>query len=85
VSKYGSAAKAATWVARPGTSVHEAGRAVDIGPDDAARWLSEHGAAYGLCRVYANEPWHYELRPAAVDHGCPATYADPTHDPRLQR
>jgi zinc D-Ala-D-Ala carboxypeptidase len=85
VSKYGSVANAARWVARPGTSVHEAGGAVDIGPDDAARWLSEHGAAYGLCRVYANEPWHYELRPAAVDHGCPATYADPTHDPRLQR
>jgi len=85
VSKYGSAAKAARWVARPGTSVHEEGRAVDIGPDDAARWLSEHGAAYGLCQVYANEPWHYELRPDAVDHGCPSTYADPTHDPRLQR
>jgi len=28
--------------------------------------LSRHGAAYGLCQIYRNEPWHYELRPAAV-------------------
>jgi D-alanyl-D-alanine carboxypeptidase len=85
VAKYGSGAKAAQWVARPGTSVHEAGGAVDIGPNDAAAWLSDHGAEYGLCQMYANEPWHYELRPDGVAHGCPAMYADPTHDPRLQQ
>ena len=51
----------------------------------ADAWLSEHGAAYGLCQIYGNEPWHYELRPEAVDHGCPPMYADPTHDPRMQR
>ena len=85
VAKYGSEAKAAQWVARPGTSVHEAGGAVDVGPDDAAAWLSEHGAEYGLCQIYRNEPWHYELRPDAVDHGCPTMYGDPTHDPRMQQ
>ena len=85
VSKYGSRAEAARWVATPGSSAHEAGDAVDIGHSDAAAWLSEHGAGYGLCRVYANEPWHYELRPQAIDHGCPHMYADPTHDPRMQR
>ena len=84
-SKYGSQAEAARWVARPGTSVHEAGEAVDIGPDLGAAWLSEHGAAYGLCQIYRNEPWHFELRPAAVADGCPTMYADPTHDPRLQK
>jgi hypothetical protein len=84
VSKYGSAAAAARWVATPSRSEHVSGRAVDIGPAAAAAWLSEHGAAYGLCRVYGNEPWHYELRPQAVGHGCPPTYADPTHDPRMQ-
>ena len=41
--------------------------------------------AYGLCQIYGNEPWHFELRPDAVDHGCPPTYADPTHDPRMQQ
>ena len=61
------------------------GDAVDIGHSDATAWLSEHGAGYGLCQIYGNEPWHYELRPEAVDHGCPRMYADPTHDPRMQR
>jgi len=85
VSKYGSEAEAARWVATPTTSAHVSGDAVDIGPSDAMAWLSEHGAAYGLCQIYGNEPWHYELRPEAVDHGCPRMYADPTQDPRMQR
>ena len=85
ISKYGSEAEAARWVATPNTSAHVSGDAVDIGPADAAAWLSEHGAAYGLCQIYGNEPWHYELRPEAIDHGCPAMYADPTHDPRMQQ
>ena len=85
LSKYGSEAEAARWVATPDTSAHVSGDAVDLGPDDATAWLSEHGAAYGLCRTYGNEPWHYELRPDAVAHGCPALYADPTDDPRMRR
>ena len=85
VLKYGSEAEAARWVATPSTSAHVSGDAVDIGPPGAAAWLSEHGAAYGLCQVYGNEPWHYELRPEAIAHGCPPTYADPTHDPRMQQ
>ena len=83
VSKYGSAEEAARWVATPDTSAHVAGDAVDIGPSTA--WLSEHGAEYGLCQIYVNEPWHFELRPEAIDHGCPPMYADPTHDPRMQQ
>jgi hypothetical protein len=51
---------------------------------DAAAWLSRHGAKYGLCQIYSNEPWHYELRFEAVDHRCPRRYADPTRDPRMQ-
>lgn len=85
VSKYGSAAAAARWVAVPGTSAHESGSAVDVGPSAAAAWLSVHGATYGLCQIYSNEPWHYELRPDATVHGCPPVYADPTDDPRLHR
>jgi zinc D-Ala-D-Ala carboxypeptidase len=85
VSKYGSQEEAARWVATPGTSAHETGNAVDLGYSDATAWLSEHGAGYGLCQIYSNEPWHYELRPDAVDHGCPPMYADPTQDPRMQR
>jgi zinc D-Ala-D-Ala carboxypeptidase len=85
VSKYGSEEEAARWVATPRTSAHVSGDAVDIGPSGAAEWLSEHGAEYGLCQTYGNEPWHYELRPEAIDHGCPPMYADPTQDPRMQQ
>jgi hypothetical protein len=84
VSKYGSEEEAARWVATAETSAHVSGDAVDLGPSAATVWLSAHGAAYGLCQIYGNEPWHYELRPEAVDRGCPALYADPTHDPRMQ-
>ena len=82
--KYGSQKAAARWVATPQTSAHVSGEAVDIGPSDAESWLSSHGAAYGLCQIYRNEPWHYERRPDAVAEGCPPTYADPTEDPRMQ-
>jgi D-alanyl-D-alanine carboxypeptidase len=85
VSKYGSEAEAARWVATPDTSAHVSGDAVDVGPVNAAAWLSRHGARYGLCPVYGNEPWHYELRPDAVARGCPPVYADPTHDPRMHQ
>ena len=85
VSKYGSEEAAARWVATPTTSAHVSGDAVDIGPVDATAWLSQHGAKYGLCQIYSNEPWHYELRPEAIHHRCPPMYADPTHDPRMQQ
>lgn len=85
VSEYGSEEEAARWVATADTSPHVSGDAVDIGPSDATAWLSEHGAEYGLCQIYGNEPWHYELRPEAIDQGCPPMYADPTQDPRMQQ
>lgn len=85
VSTYGSKEEAARWVATAHTSPHVSGDAVDIGHYDALDWLAQHGAEYGLCQIYSNEPWHYELRPEAIEHGCPPMYADPTHDPRMQR
>jgi hypothetical protein len=83
VATYGSAAEAARWVATPETSPHVSGDAVDLGPDTARAWLAAHGAAYGLCPVYRNEPWHFELRADAAHDGCPPLYPDPTHDPRM--
>ena len=61
VSKYGSEGEASRWVSTPDTSAHVTGDAVDIGPTVAADWLSQHGADYGLCQIFANEIWHYEL------------------------
>lgn len=84
IAKYGSEEVAARWVARPETSAHVSGDAADIGHVAAAAWLSKHGTTYGLCQIYRNEPWHYELRPEAVSRGCPRMYADPTHDPRMR-
>lgn len=84
VAKYGSAEEAARWVATPDTSSHVTGDAIDVGPPEAATWLARNGDEFGLCQIYANEPWHFELRPGAATTGCPAPYKDPTHDPRLQ-
>jgi hypothetical protein len=84
IVEHGSLAEALRWAATPETSQHVMGDAVDLGPSDAAAWLSENGATYGLCQIYANESWHFELRPDAVTAGCPPMYADPTQDPRMQ-
>jgi len=85
VQKYGSAEEAARWVATPEKSEHVSGDAVDLGPVAAQDWLSRHGARFGLCQIYENEPWHFELRPSAPANGCPVMYADPTADPRIER
>lgn len=85
VAKYGSEEEAARWVATADTSPHVSGDAIDIAPASAISWLSQNGARYGLCQIYRNEPWHYELRPRAAGKGCPAMYPDPTHDPRMQK
>ena len=84
MAEYGSEKEAARWVATADTSPHVAGDAVDIGSVDGTTWLAEHGAGFGLCQIYRNEPWHYELRMDAVAGGCPRMYADPTRDPRMQ-
>ncbi|MDQ0727152.1 M15 family metallopeptidase [Microbacterium sp. W4I20] len=84
VVQYGSEAEAARWVASPTTSAHVSGQAVDLGPLPTLDWLAQRGSDYGLCQIYANESWHYELRPDAVNEGCPEMYSDPTEDPRMQ-
>lgn len=76
--QHGSAQEAARWVASADDSRHVSGDAVDIGPWAAAEWLGAHGAAYGLCRVFDNEPWHFELQPQAPSAGCLPTYPDAT-------
>ncbi|MFC7621232.1 D-alanyl-D-alanine carboxypeptidase family protein [Microlunatus sp. GCM10028923] len=85
IERLGSREEAARWVATPETSAHVAGQAVDVGPVAAAAWLAEHGTRYGLCRVYRNEPWHFELRPEAARYGNPPLYANPSEDPRHRR
>jgi LAS superfamily LD-carboxypeptidase LdcB len=83
IAQYGSEETASRWVAPPDKSAHVSGDAIDL-EDAPSAWLAQHGAGYGLCRIYDNEAWHFELRPDAVRHGCPARYADAAHDPRFQ-
>ena len=85
VAEYGSRDEAARWVATSTTSAHVTGDAVDIGYTDGMYWFARFGESYGLCQIYANEPWHYELRPEAVTEGCAPMYSDPTEDPRMRQ
>ncbi|TPG16961.1 peptidase M15 [Pedococcus bigeumensis] len=60
VTKYGSRTEASKWVLSPARSAHVKGYAIDVHPQAMASWLEEHGPAYGLCRTYDNEWWHFE-------------------------
>ncbi|WP_373863898.1 M15 family metallopeptidase [Nocardia pseudobrasiliensis] len=61
IRTYGSPEAARRWVLPPGESTHVQGRAIDVGPEQGARWLETNGARWGLCRTYENEYWHFEL------------------------
>lgn len=61
VKEYGNLEEARRWVNTPEKSTHVGGNAVDIGPATADYWMIQHGSEYGLCQVYANEIWHFEL------------------------
>ncbi|NYF09478.1 hypothetical protein HDC94_000634 [Leifsonia sp. AK011] len=61
VVTYESEEIARQFVAPPDLSAHTRGQAVDIEPLDAQLWLQEHGYEFGLCQIFANERWHYEL------------------------
>lgn len=71
VRTYGNVDIAQQFVASPDTSRHVVGKAVDVGPVEADTWLIRNGSRFGLCQIYANEIWHFEL--VADNNGsCPA-------------
>ncbi|MBI3928064.1 MAG: M15 family metallopeptidase [Armatimonadetes bacterium] len=54
-AKYGSGR-----AAKPGTSNHESGRAIDFANTSGAyAWLKQNAARFGLYNKIASEPWHY--------------------------
>jgi len=70
----GSETEAAKWVLPPQFSHHPKGLAIDVnypGDQVGAYWLETNGSRFGLCRVYANEWWHFEgvIAPGGT---CPA-------------
>jgi len=78
VARYGSEAEARKWVAPPGGSAHQSGRAVDcwMGTSNdsgnvatqrktaAWTWLTANAARFGFY-PYEAEPWHWEYNPPA--------------------
>lgn len=70
VQTYGSMALARQYVQTPEQSRHVTGQAVDVGGPGADQWLIANGARFGLCRIYANELWHFELATDALGN-CP--------------
>lgn len=56
--RYGDPEIADNWVARPGTSNHEHGWAVDLGGD--LEWAHQNAGAYGLMFPMSWEDWHIE-------------------------
>jgi hypothetical protein len=74
--RHGSRQEASKWVAPPGHSPHQSGRAIDfwlgtdIGSGNIAaqrrsrpyRWLVCNAARFGFT-PYAREPWHWEYNP----------------------
>ena len=68
--------EARRWVAAPGSSSHQTGRALDLNlgfstssenaekarNSDSYKWLKEHAQEFGFY-PYAPEPWHWEYNP----------------------
>lgn len=77
VLQYGSQQEALRWVKPATESAHVVGKAVDIATADAMDWLTRFGAEFGLCQIYANEPWHYEHIDGVTDQ-CPPQQLDST-------
>jgi LAS superfamily LD-carboxypeptidase LdcB len=70
VATYGSMAIARQYVQTPEHSKHVLGQAVDVGGAGVDQWLIANGAQFGLCQIYANEIWHFELA-ASPTGTCP--------------
>jgi peptidoglycan hydrolase-like protein with peptidoglycan-binding domain len=82
LERYGSPQAARKWVAPPGSSSHQSGRAIDfhLGGKNSSgnvanlkrlpayKWLVENGVCFGLY-PYEAEPWHWEYNPPARGEG----------------
>lgn len=85
LAKYGDPEVADNWVARPGSSMHNKGVAVDFAAKgggllrDAnsreAQWLKANAERFGLAVPLANEPWQVEL--AGARGGSPVAPSAP--------
>ncbi|GGL95804.1 D-alanyl-D-alanine carboxypeptidase family protein [Nakamurella endophytica] len=77
VRQYGSEEIARQYVLPPGKSAHVSGYAVDVQPASAYRWLQATTGRLGWCRIYDNEPWHFEYAARYRSTGCPPRLPEP--------
>lgn len=70
VSRYGSESAARKWVAPPGRSNHNHGKAADLSyngrslkhaPKEVVDWVHQNAGKYGLHFPMGHEPWHVEV------------------------
>lgn len=87
LKKHGTPQEARKWVAPPGTSAHQSGRAIDLylGGENksnnvdklrtlpAYKWMVANAKRFGFY-PYTREPWHWEYNPPA--NGQLEFYAD---------
>ncbi|MET3803467.1 LAS superfamily LD-carboxypeptidase LdcB [Nakamurella sp. UYEF19] len=76
VKDYGEA-NARFYVLPPAKSAHVKGYAVDVQPATAYQWLQATKGRQGWCRMYDNEPWHFEYSTSYQKAGCPARLPKP--------
>ena len=91
LDRYGSASEARKWVAPPGSSPHQSGRAIDfylggtnssgnvahLSTLPAYKWLATHARRFGFY-PYEREPWHWEYNPPST--GTPNAELAPVAD-----
>lgn len=61
----------------PAKSAHVIGNAIDVQPQAAYQWLQATKGDLGFCRIYDNEPWHFEYDVTYFEQGCPARLPKP--------
>lgn len=76
VAQYGEEV-AKQYVLPPDKSAHVIGNAIDVQPAAAFNWLMKTDGAFGLCRIYDNELWHFEFKKSYASTGCPALLPNP--------
>lgn len=70
VKEYGEEV-AKQLVLPPDKSAHVIGIAIDVQPAAGYQWLQDTAGSLGFCRIYDNEPWHFEYHPGYAPEGCP--------------
>ncbi|MTD13675.1 hypothetical protein GIS00_06930 [Nakamurella sp. YIM 132087] len=58
-------------------SAHVSGYAADVQPANGYVWLQATDGSLGWCRIYDNEPWHFEYSESYETTGCPDRLPEP--------